>query len=165
MSNSLDPDIVSVLIWVQTVCKGYQQTTFVVICVLFSKLTFFKKFFQEHYQSAKQFEYRPGPTFCACWVIFYAFVVFCWLFSKLSFSKNSFRDTINVSNGFYPDQDWHSVRPDQGPNCLQRLSADDKSQLVSKELNNFFFYTKTRNRCLPQHWYIVTILTCLHDEI
>ena len=27
------------------------------------------------------------------------------------------------------DQDWawHSVRPDPCPNCLQRLSADDKS--------------------------------------
>ena len=36
------------------------------------------------------------------------------------------------------DQDLRSVGrsvgPDLGPNCLQRLSADDKSTLVKKEL-------------------------------
>ena len=26
-----------------------------------------------------------------------------------------------------PDQDWHNVGADLGPNCLQSLSADDKS--------------------------------------
>ena len=31
-----------------------------------------------------------------------------------------------MSNGLDPDHDLHSVGPDQGPNCLQRLSADDK---------------------------------------
>ena len=34
-----------------------------------------------------------------------------------------------------PDQDRCSVGPDLGPNCLQRLSADDKSPLTRKELN------------------------------
>ena len=29
MSNSLDPDLLSGLVWVQTVCKSYQQTTLV----------------------------------------------------------------------------------------------------------------------------------------
>ena len=33
---------------------------------------------------------------------------------------------IRVSNGLDPDQDRHSVCPDMSPNCLQRLSADDK---------------------------------------
>ena len=37
-----------------------------------------------------------------------------------------------MSNSLDPDQDKHSVGPDLDPNCLQRLSADDKS------LNNFF---------------------------
>ena len=32
-----------------------------------------------------------------------------------------------VSNSLDPDQAHHFVRPDLGPNCLQRLSADDKS--------------------------------------
>ena len=42
-----------------------------------------------------------------------------------SFFKNSFRTTIRVSNGLDPNQDLHSVGPGQGPNCLQRLSAND----------------------------------------
>ena len=48
-------------------------------------------------------------------------------FQHLIFSKNSFRNTIRVSNGLDPDQDLHVVGPDPGPNCLQRLSADDKN--------------------------------------
>ena len=48
-------------------------------------------------------------------------------FFKLIFSKDSFRNIIRVSNGLDPDQNWQSVGPDLGPNCLQRLSADDKS--------------------------------------
>ena len=34
---------------------------------------------------------------------------------------------MRVSNGLDPDQDRHYVGPDLGPNCLHRLSADDKS--------------------------------------
>ena len=48
-------------------------------------------------------------------------------FFKINFSKKKFRNIIRVSNGLDPDQDRHSVGPDLGPNCLQRLSADDKS--------------------------------------
>ena len=44
-------------------------------------------------------------------------------FSKLTFSKKSFRNTIRMS--ISSDQDQLSVGPDLGPNCLQRLSADD----------------------------------------
>ena len=32
--------------------------------VIFFKINFFKKIFQEHYQSVKQFGSRSGPTFC-----------------------------------------------------------------------------------------------------
>ena len=32
-----------------------------------------------------------------------------------------------MPNCFDPDEDLHSVIPDLGPNCLQRLSADGKS--------------------------------------
>ena len=48
-------------------------------------------------------------------------------FSKSSFSKSFLRNTFRVSNGLDPDQDRLSVGPDLGPNCLQSLSADDKS--------------------------------------
>ena len=37
-----------------------------------------------------------------------------------------------MSNSLNQDQVGHSVRPDLGPNCLQRSSADDK--LAGKEL-------------------------------
>ena len=33
---------------------------------------------------------------------------------------------MTVSNSLDPDQDQYSLVPDLGPNCLQRLSADDK---------------------------------------
>ena len=39
--------------------------------------------------------------------------------------KKSFRNTITVSNGLAPD-----------PNCLQRLSADDKSRRVNEYIEN-----------------------------
>ena len=62
----------------------------------------------------------------AFWVIVNAFV-FCWLISKLTFFKYFFRNTIWESNGLDPDQDEH-FGPNLDPNCLQRLSADDKSR-------------------------------------
>ena len=40
-----------------------------------------------------------------------------------------------MSNGLDPDQDPHYVGPELGPNCLQKLSAYDKSPLASKELS------------------------------
>ena len=64
----------------------------------------------------------------AHWVIFHDFFYgLLTLLSKLTFSKISFRNSIGVSNGLYPDQDRLSVGPDPGPNCLQKLSGDDKS--------------------------------------
>ena len=73
------PDILSGLIWVQTVCKNYQQTTLgdkglkdclpllghIKCCLLiFFKINFFEKFFQEYHLSVKQIGSRSGPTFC-----------------------------------------------------------------------------------------------------
>ena len=48
-------------------------------------------------------------------------------FSKINFSKKFFQDTQSRSNRLDPDQDRHIVGPDLGPDCLQKLSADDKS--------------------------------------
>ena len=59
---------------------------------------------------------------------FACFFVICgFFFSKWAFSKNSFRNTIRVSTKSDLDQARCFVGPDLGPNCLQRLSADDKS--------------------------------------
>ena len=55
------------------------------------------------------------------------FHAFCFRL-QLTFSKNSFKNTIRVSNRLDPDQDRHFVGPDLVTNCLQRLSADDKSR-------------------------------------
>ena len=41
--------------------------------------------------------------------------------------KIFFLNNIRVSNSLDPDQDRHSVGPDLGPDCLQRLSTVDKS--------------------------------------
>ena len=41
---------------------------------------------------------------------------------------NSLDAIIRVSNSLDPDQAQQYVRPDLGPNCLQRLSTDDKSR-------------------------------------
>ena len=54
------------------------------------------------------------------------FDVIWWLFFKINFFKRKFRNTIRVSNGLDLDQDWRIVGPARGPNCLQRLLADDK---------------------------------------
>ena len=35
--------------------------------------------------------------------------------------------TMRLSNGLDPDLDPHFFGPDLGPNCLQRLSADNRS--------------------------------------
>ena len=52
-----------------------------------------------------------------CWLNFHALVLLFADFFTISFSKHSFRNTmitIRVAN-------------ELGPNCLQRLSADEKS--------------------------------------
>ena len=54
-------------------------------------------------------------------------------FSKLTFSKNSFMNIIRVSNSLNPGQDRHSVGPDLGPNCLQRLSISRRQVATSEE--------------------------------
>ena len=48
-------------------------------------------------------------------------------FSKLLFHKILSGKLSGCQNGLDPDQDGPFVRPDFGPNCSQRLSADDKS--------------------------------------
>ena len=55
-------------------------------------------------------------------------VGFVVVFFKLTFSKKkSFRNTIRASNSLDTDQAQCFVGPDLDPNCLQRLSEDDRS--------------------------------------
>ena len=48
----------------------------------------------------------------------------------LTLFKRYFLTTIRVLNSLDPDQDRHCVSPDLGPNCLQKLPADDKSSCL-----------------------------------
>ena len=50
------------------------------------------------------------------------------IFSKSTFLKNSVRNNIRVSNSLDPDQARYFVGPYLGPNCLEKLSADDTSR-------------------------------------
>ena len=55
-------------------------------------------------------------------------MLFCHLliFFKINFFKKFFQEYHqSVSNSLDPDQGQHFVGPDLGPNCLQRLLADD----------------------------------------
>ena len=47
-----------------------------------------------------------------------------------------------MSNSLDPDQARHFVRPDLGPNCLQRLSADDKAATIGERVKN-------QGKCVP----------------
>ena len=45
-------------------------------------------------------------------------------FFKINFFEKFFQE-YHLSDRLDPDQARHIVRPDLGPNCLQRLSAED----------------------------------------
>ena len=74
-------------------------------------------------------------SMCAHWVEYgnslYAGNFMLLLSSTVFFSKTSFMNTITVSKCLEPDQDRHSVDPDLGPTCLQRLSANDFNGVLS----------------------------------
>ena len=60
-------------------------------------------------------------------------------------------NTIRVSNSVDPDQDRHSVGPDLGPNCLQRLSR--KLPLARLELNCRLNHSALRKKFLRIQMY------------
>ena len=64
----------------------------------------------------------------ASWEILHALLLSADLFKIKFFFNNSFRNTIRVSNSLEPDQARRFFGPDLGPNCLQKVSADDTSR-------------------------------------
>ena len=48
------------------------------------------------------------------------------VYSNYLFDKEISSNTIIVSNSWDLDQARQNVGPDLGPNCLQKLSSDDK---------------------------------------
>ena len=65
-----------------------------------------------------------------CSLIFHMFFLFFAIFFSKSTFLNYFRNATKVPflNSLDPDQARHSVGPDLGANCLQKLSADDTSR-------------------------------------
>ena len=60
------------------------------------------------------------------------------IFFKINFFEKFFQEYIQsvITNSLDPDQVRHSVGLDLGPNCLQRLSADDtRRQRVKGEFH------------------------------
>ena len=56
-----------------------------------------------------------------------------------------------MSNNLYPDQARQKVGFDLGPNCLQKLSADDKShhkQVKRNMLDPILFFSQIKLNCL-----------------
>ena len=47
------------------------------------------------------------------------------LFKKNNYFQKEIQDHYQCQNSLDPDQDGSFIGPDLGPNCLQRLSADD----------------------------------------
>ena len=58
------------------------------------------------------------------------------------FTKNSFRNTNRVPKGLDLDLDPCVVGLDLDPNCLQRLSADDKSRCQQGKSHDFLVVCK-----------------------
>ena len=48
-------------------------------------------------------------------------------FFKINLKKKYFRKTIRVSNSFDQDQALHFDGPKMGPNCFQKLSAEESN--------------------------------------
>ena len=126
--------------------KGQFQRCFFCRLLIFFKINFFKKFFQEYNQRFQTvwIQIKPDDLLGLNWIQTVCkdyqqttvnkttiCLLGCLLtFFKINFSKNYFRNTIRESNGLDQNQDRHS---DLGPTCLQRLPADATSrQRVNK---------------------------------
>ena len=68
-------------------------------------------------------------TIISFWIFQYCFIIPSHFIIVPYFTlwMLDFFNTIRVSNSLDSDQARHFVGPDLGPDCLQRLSADNKS--------------------------------------
>ena len=80
------------------------------------------------------------------WIFQYCFyysstLYYCAIFYSLD--AGFFFNTIRVSKSLDPDQAWQFVRPDLGPNCLQRLSADSWQRVKYRTTSWYYLLAKT----------------------
>ena len=82
-----------------------------------------------HSRGVKKYIFAKKCIWISNWIFqycfHYTFTVYCC--AIFYFLDTEFFSTIRVSNRLDPDQTRHFIGPDLGPNCLQRLSADNKS--------------------------------------
>ena len=140
--NSLDsdqarhfvgPDLVPNCLEDLTLCMLYCR-----LLIFFSKSIFLKIISWIPSETAKQFGFRSGRTKRRTWSgskLFERFNSVHALLSSADFFQNQFFffkfffvNAIRVPMSLDSDQAQHFVGPDLVPNCLQRLSADDKSR-------------------------------------
>ena len=113
------PDVLSDLIWAQTVFKGYQQTTKVatsmesVAALNISLPT----------PNSQNYDLPCSHNIGHHIHQLDIFFVVCWFFPKI----------LSRTSNLDPDQARRFVGPDINPNCLQRLSAEDKSRHWSRK--------------------------------
>ena len=72
-----------------------------------------------------------GHSFTLCMLCNFA----CFFCQLLIFSKILSGIPSGCQNSLDSDQARHFVEHDLGPNCLQRLSAEDKSPLTGNDKN------------------------------
>ena len=60
-------------------------------------------------------------------------------FFKINFFKTFFQEHYQIAKGLDPYQDRITFGPDLGPNCLQRLSADNNSHHKQEFCISFCF--------------------------
>ena len=68
-----------------------------------------------------------------CLLTFFIFGCLLIFFSKFIFFKNFFQEYHQSVKQFGSRLGRHFVGPDLGPNCLQKLSADDHRRHIAKE--------------------------------
>ena len=116
-------------IWLITKIWGAWKEIIVFVYFTFTHCNY------DHCETLLQFHFKFGIKYCdkcfrrnfrttltfACWVIFHAFVVI-WLFSILNFFKKVFQEHYHTATLMVWIQTRNDV-PDQGPNCLETLSA------------------------------------------
>ena len=99
----------------------------------------------------------------ACWVIFHYFLSSDFFHNQL-FRKIFQGVAISMSNSLDPDQAQLLVRPNFGPNCLQRLSADkflpksSAKPLADLELYIDPIFKNQIKKCLLTNLYVYLIV-------
>ena len=85
-------------------------------------------------------------------------------------NSRNVRMSIRVSSSLAPDQTRHFVRPDLGPNCLQKLSANETSRrrvnqrAYNTSLYMLFFLANLINHCYYLYGFVVGLpfFLCLY---